>query len=52
LFNPTGNALLDLMNNQMLVGAPTAGLFLNASSVAPETACGRGGNSVAPYVCN
>lgn len=52
LFNPQGNALLDVMNTQMLVGAPTAGLFLNGFSAAPETFCGRGGNSVAPYVCN
>jgi hypothetical protein len=52
LFNPQGNALLDAMNNGMLIGAPTAGLFLNGFSAAPETGCGRGGNSVAPYVCN
>lgn len=52
LFNPNNNALLNLMNEQMLVGAPTAGLFLNSLSTAPETACGRGGSSVAPYVCN
>lgn len=52
LFNPNNNALLNVMNEQMLVGAPTAGLFLNSLSTAPETACGRGGSAVAPYVCN
>jgi hypothetical protein len=52
LFNPTNNALLNTMNEQMLVGAPTAGLFLNSFSTAPESIYGRGGNSVAPYVGN
>jgi hypothetical protein len=52
LFNPQGNALLDAMNNGLLVGAPTAGLFLNSFSASPESKCSRGGNSVNPYVCN
>jgi Flp pilus assembly protein TadG len=54
LFNPTGNALLDAMNKYVPISEDvwTAGFFLNQFFDYPRSLCGRGGNSVAPYVCN
>ncbi|MDI1257890.1 hypothetical protein [Aquabacterium sp.] len=52
LFNPTGSAVLDLINASIKTGPTTPGVFLNINSATPESNFTRGGNSVAPYASN
>lgn len=52
LFNPTGNAVLDLINANIKTGTGTPGVFLNINSATPESNFTRNGSSVNAYTSN
>ena len=52
LFNPTGSAVLDLINSKVVTGAGTPGVFLNINSATPESQFTRSGNSLNVYSSN
>lgn len=52
VFNPTGSAVLDLINSKVVTGAGTPGVFLNINSATPESQFTRSGNSLNAYSSN
>ena len=52
LFNPTGSAVLDLINSKVVTGSGTPGVFLNVNSATPESLFTRSGNSLNVYSSN
>ncbi|HET8871883.1 MAG TPA: hypothetical protein VFM48_15675 [Aquabacterium sp.] len=52
LFNPTGSAVLDLINSKVVTGSGTPGVFLNVNSATPESQFTRSGNSLNVYSSN
>lgn len=52
LFNPTGSAVLDLINSKVVTGSGTPGVFLNVNSASPESQFTRSGNSLNVYSSN
>jgi hypothetical protein len=52
IFNPTGNAVLTYINDQIKTGTGTPGVFLNVNSLTPESNFSRNGSSVNAFTSN